>query len=157
MIGIHFRPEMQSYNFVWRQQQRGNYSVYMKYCCESGNEGSQGPTPVVKLVGEDETLGMTQRGVLPLVSQEVAQLGSRKHATVAWIVSKHGVQLGPSQQLPAELLNLDVVQAAIAWAVTPLGRRGDGRTREQQKWKWCTFQLYFWESIEFSVGEVSLQ
>lgn len=79
------------------------------------------PTPLVELVREDEALGVLQRGVFALVSQEVAQLRGGQHAAVAGIVPEHGVEFGPPQQLPAELLDLDVVQAAVSGAVAPLG------------------------------------
>lgn len=64
---------------------------------------------------------MLQRGVFSLVSQEVAQLRGGEHATVAGIVPEHAVEFGPPQQLPAELLDLDVVQATVSGSVTPLG------------------------------------
>lgn len=70
-------------------------------------------SPVIKLIGEYEALSMIQRGVFSLVSQEVAQLSSGEHTTITGIVSEHGVELGPSQQLPAELLDLYVIQTAI--------------------------------------------
>lgn len=79
------------------------------------------PTPLVELVREDEALGVLQRGVFSLVSQEVAQLGRGQHAAVAGIVPEYGVEFGPPQQLPAELLDLDVVQATVSGAVAPLG------------------------------------
>lgn len=79
------------------------------------------PTPLVELVREDEALGVLQRGVFPLVSQEVAQLGGGEHAAVAGIVSEDGVEFGPPQQLPAELLDLYVVQATVSGSVAPLG------------------------------------
>lgn len=66
---------------------------------------------------------MIQRGVFSLVSQEVAQLSGGEHTPVTGIVSEHGIQLGPSQQLPAELLDLYVVQAAVPGSVAPLGIR----------------------------------
>lgn len=64
---------------------------------------------------------MLQRGVFALVSQEVAQLRGVEHAAVAGIVPEDGVEFGPPQQLPAELLDLDVVQAAVSGSVAPLG------------------------------------
>lgn len=79
------------------------------------------PTPLVELVDEDQALGVLQRGVFALVSQEVAQLSGGEHAAVAGVVPKYGVQLGPPQQLPAELLDLYVVQATVSGSVAPLG------------------------------------
>lgn len=67
-----------------------------------------------------------------MVSQEVAQLGGGEHAAVAGIVSEHGVQLGPPQELPAELLDLHVVQAAISGSVAPLARRGEEQKNAKQ-------------------------
>lgn len=81
------------------------------------------PTPLVELVREDEALGVLQRGVFPLVSQEVAQLGGGEHAAVAGIVPEDGVKFGPPQQLPAELLDLYVVQATVSGSVAPLGEK----------------------------------
>lgn len=85
-----------------------------------------GLTPVIELVGEYKALSMIQRGVLSLVSQEVSQLCCGEHTAVARIVSKHGVQLGPPQQLPAELLNLYMIQTAITRSVAPLGHGARG-------------------------------
>ena len=73
---------------------------------------------------------MDQRGVLSLVSQEVAQLGGGEHAAVAGIVPEYVVQLGPPHQLPAELLDLDVVQTTVPGAVAPLGTRETSSTLE---------------------------
>lgn len=69
-----------------------------------------------------EALGVTQGRVLSLVAQEVTQLGSGQDAAIAGIVSEDGVQLGPPQELPAELLDLHVVQTLISRFVTPLRR-----------------------------------
>lgn len=79
------------------------------------------PTPLVELVREDEALGVLQRGVFSLVSQEVAQLRGDEHAAVAGIVPEYGVEFGTPQQLPAELLDLYVVQATVSGSVAPLG------------------------------------
>lgn len=79
------------------------------------------PTPLVELVREDEALGVLQRGVFSLVSQEVPQLCGDEHAAVAGIVPEYGVEFGAPQQLPAELLDLYVVQATISGSVAPLG------------------------------------
>ena len=59
-----------------------------------------------------------------MVSQEVSQLCGGEHTAITGIVSEHGIQLGPPQQLPAELLNLYVIQSTIAGAVTPLRHTG---------------------------------
>lgn len=88
------------------------------------------PTPLVELVREDEALGVLQRGVFPLVSQEVAQLGGGEYAAVAGIVPEDGVEFGPPQQLPAELLDLYVVQATVSGSVAPLG---GNKTHESNK------------------------
>ena len=64
---------------------------------------------------------MLQRGVFSLVSQEIAQLCGGEHAAVAGIVPEYGVQLRAPQQLPAELLDLYVVQATVSGSVAPLG------------------------------------
>lgn len=80
-----------------------------------------GPTPLVELVGEDEALGVLQRGVFSLVSQEVAQLCGGQHAAVTGIVPEYGVEFRPPQQLPAELLDLYVVQTIVSGSVAPLG------------------------------------
>lgn len=90
----------------------------------AGGEGTRGPTPLVELVREDEALGVLQRGVLSLVSQEVAQLRGGQHAAVTGIVPEYGVEFGPPQQLPAELLDLYVIQPIVSGSVTPLGCTG---------------------------------
>jgi len=84
----------------------------------------RGLTPVIELISEYQSLSMIQWGVFSLISQEVAQLRSGKHTTITWIVSKDGIQLGPPQQLSAELLGFCVIQAAIAGSVTPLEFKG---------------------------------
>lgn len=71
-----------------------------------------------------EALGVAQGGVLSLVAQEVAQLGGGQDAAVAGIAYEDGVQLRPPQELPAELLDLHVVQAIVSSFVTPLRRSG---------------------------------
>lgn len=80
-----------------------------------------GPTPLVELIREDEALGVLQRGVFSLVSQEVAQLRGGQHAAVAGVVPEYGVEFRPPQQLPAELLDLYVVQTVVSGSVAPLG------------------------------------
>lgn len=87
----------------------------------SGGGRRAGPTPLVELIREDEALGVLQRGVFSLVSQEVAQLCGGQHATVTGIVPEYGVEFRPPQQLPAELLDLYVVQTIVSGSVTPLG------------------------------------
>lgn len=67
-----------------------------------------------------EALGVAKRRVLSLVAQEVTQLGSGQDAAVAGIVSEDSVQLGTPQELPAELLDLHVVQTLVSSFVTPL-------------------------------------
>ena len=62
-----------------------------------------------------------------MVSQEVSQLCGGEHTAITRIVSEHGIQLGPPQQLPAELLNLYVIQSTVAGAVTPLRHTGESR------------------------------
>ena len=79
-------------------------------------------TPLVQFVGEYEALCVDQRGVLPLVQQEVSEVQGGKNAAVGRVLDEHGVQLWPSQQLPAEDLDLSVVQAAIGRPVTFLCR-----------------------------------
>lgn len=87
----------------------------------SGGGRRAGPTPLVELIREDEALGVLQRGVFSLVSQEVAQLCGGQHAAVTGIVPEYAVEFRPPQQLPAELLDLYVVQTIVSGSVTPLG------------------------------------
>ena len=98
---------------------------------------------------------MIQRGVLSLVSQEVSQLSGGEHTTVTRIVSEHGVQLGPSQQLPAELLDLYMIQTTITGSVTPLGHTGIGMSQKKKQRgrdiKHC--MLLFWECYKFPAGK----
>ena len=84
-------------------------------------------TPLVELVAEDEALGVHQRVVLPLVPQEVPQVHGGQDAAVGRVAREHGVQVGPPQQLPAELLDLAVVQAAVGRAVALLLGEGPER------------------------------
>lgn len=64
---------------------------------------------------------MLQRGVFSLISQEVSQLCGGQHAAVTGIVPEYAVEFGPPQQLPAELLDLYVVQTIVSGSVAPLG------------------------------------
>ena len=57
---------------------------------------------------------MGERVVLPLVLQEILQVHSGKHAAIGRVADKHGVQLRPPQQLPAEHFDLSVVQTTVS-------------------------------------------
>jgi len=70
---------------------------------------------------------MHQGAVLALVLQEVPQVHGGQDAAVGRVAREHGVQVGPPQQLPAELLDLAVVQPAVRRAVTLLSGAGRGR------------------------------
>lgn len=88
-------------------------------------------TPLVEFVGEYEALGMDQGGILPLVQKEVSEVQSGKNAAVGRVLDEHSVQLWPSQQLPAEDLDLLVVQTPVSRPVTFLcGNRSDLRRRK---------------------------
>lgn len=86
-----------------------------------------------------EALGVAQGRVLSLVAQEVTQLCSGQDAAVAGIVSEDSVQLGPPQELPAELLDLHVVQTLVSRFVTPLRRSSQTTPRETLK----NIQVFF--------------
>ena len=90
-------------------------------------------TPLVELVGEDEALGVHQRAVLSLVLQEVPQVHSGQDAAVGRVAREHGVEVGPPQQLPAELLDLPVVQPAVGRAVALLLGKGGVRSAQIQR------------------------
>ncbi|TNN85879.1 hypothetical protein EYF80_003723 [Liparis tanakae] len=75
------------------------------------------------LVGEYEALSVIQRGIFSLVAQEVPQLGGGEHTSVTRVVSEDRVQLGPPQQLPAELLDLDMIETIVTGSVAPLERQ----------------------------------
>lgn len=79
---------------------------------------------------------MLQRGVLPLVSQEVSQLRGGQPAPVAGVVPEDGVQLRPPQQLPAELLDLRVIQTPVGRPVAPLRFKEERAVRQEGR---CCF------------------
>lgn len=56
-----------------------------------------------------------------MVSQEVAQLSGGEDTTITGVMSEYGIQLGPPQELPAELLDLYVVQTTVSGSVASLG------------------------------------
>lgn len=80
------------------------------------------------LIGEYESLSVFQRGVFSLVSQEVSELCGGESAPVARVMPEDGIQLWATQQLPAELLDLGVIQAAVVRSVAPLRFKGKEQT-----------------------------
>lgn len=78
-----------------------------------------------------------------MVSQEVPQLSGGEHAAVAGIMSEHGVQLRPPQQLPAELLDLYGVKTTVPGSVTPLGHRGE-LNRQTHTEKYANISIVLW-------------
>lgn len=55
--------------------------------------GERSRTPLVELVGQDETLGVCGRGVFSLVLQEVPQVHGGEDAAVGRVADEDGVQL----------------------------------------------------------------
>lgn len=76
---------------------------------------------------------MLQRGIFSLVSQEIAQLCGGQHTAVTGVVPEYGVEFGPPQQLPAELLDLYVIQPIVSGSVTPLGRTEKRHTYQTKR------------------------
>lgn len=53
-------------------------------------------TPLVELIGQDETLGVCRRGVLSLIFQKIPQVHGGEDAAISRVADKHGVKLRPT-------------------------------------------------------------
>ncbi len=87
-------------------------------------------TPVVELIGVDESLRVGQWCVFTLVPKKIPQLQGGEYTPITRIMPEHRVQLRPAHQLTTELLYLHVIQPAITRAITLLQTRGGIKERE---------------------------